>query len=105
VTTPGSAARAARRISAIIIVGALVLVEVTVGITEAEAFEPVHAQLVVDHRRPVAAHLGGAGRMIDGRALSPSVVEQFVVALDRRPRQDLGAAVAGEHRCRKKGGG
>ena len=48
--------------SAIMMVGALVLVEVTVGITEASmTLSPstLHAQLVVDDRHRVASHHTG----------------------------------------------
>ena len=65
--------------SAIIIVGALVLVEVTVGITEASItrnpLEAVHAQPVVDHRHRVRAHLAGAGRVKDGGPVLPRIIQ------------------------------
>ena len=76
------------------IVGALVLVEVTAGITEASMTRkpsmPMHPQLVVDHRHRVAAHLAGAGRVEHGRAGLPQVMQQLVVALHIRAGQDFG---------------
>ena len=57
--------------SAIMIVGALVLVELTAGITEASmtrsAVEPVHPELVVDDRHAVIAHHARAARVVHGR--------------------------------------
>jgi hypothetical protein len=67
--------------SAIMIVGALVLVEVTAGITEA-SMTPGHLELVGDDRHRVAPHHAGAARVIAGAAVAPRVIEQFVVALD-----------------------
>ena len=72
--------------SAIIIVGALVLVEVTAGITEASMTlspsSPCTRSFVVDDRQRVLPHHAGVGRVIAGAAIAPRVVEQFVVALD-----------------------
>jgi len=43
----------------------------------------MHPKLRVDDRQRVAAHLAGAGRVIDGAAASPGVIEQLLIALDR----------------------
>jgi hypothetical protein len=79
--------------SAIMIVGALVLVEVTAGMTEASMTLspsiPVHAQLVVDDGHRVAPHHAGAAGVIAGAAVAPRLIEQFVVALHLRARQAL----------------
>jgi hypothetical protein len=78
--------------SAIMIVGALVLVEVTAGITEApmpEALKAVDAQFAVDDAHRVCANEAGAAGVVAGAAVAPCIVEQFVVALDLRARQAL----------------
>ena len=79
--------------SAIMIVGALVLVEVTAGITEASMslspLEPMHLELVVDHAHRVAPHQAGAARLITRTAIAPRVVEQFVIGLDLGSGQTL----------------
>ena|SRR6516162_9863110 len=42
----------------------------------------MHPKLRIDDRQRVATHLAGAGRVIDGAAASPGVIEQLLVALD-----------------------
>jgi len=58
----------------------------------------VDAQLIVDYGHLVAAHLAGAGSVVDGRALLPCILQEFVVARDMGAREDLGAAILGESR-------
>ena len=45
------------------------------------------AELVIHDRKIVVAHLAGAGRVIDGRCRSAHVLQDFLVAVHRRPRQ------------------
>ena len=90
--------------SPIMIDGALVLPEVSVGMIEASATRSpchaVHAKLVVDHRHRVRAHLAGADRMVGGLGVLPDPVEQFVVGLDVHARRDLVGGDALHGRCR-----
>jgi hypothetical protein len=71
--------------SAIMIVGALVLVEVMAGITEASMTgspsSPCPRRVVGDRHR-VAPHHAGAVGVIAGAAVEARVVKQFVIALD-----------------------
>jgi hypothetical protein len=60
--------------SAIMMVDALVLVEVTAGITgvdDSEPLEPVHRQPVIDNCHRVRSHRAGAARMTTGAAVAP----------------------------------
>ena len=79
--------------SAIMIVGALVLVEVTAGITEASMTRrpssPCTRNSAVDDAHRVRAHHAGAAGVIAGAAVAPRVIEQFVVGLDVRAGQGL----------------
>jgi hypothetical protein len=71
--------------SAIMIVGPLVLVEVTAGIAEASmtlSLSSVHPLSVVDDAQRVLAHQAGAAGAKAGAAVAPRAVGQFVVALD-----------------------
>jgi len=83
----------AARFSAIMIVGALVLVEVTAGIAEASMTwspsSPWTLSSSVDHRHRVAPHHAGAAGVIAGAAIAPRVVEQFIVGLHLQARQAL----------------
>ena len=49
----------------------------------------MHAQPRVDHRHAVDAHLAGAGRVVDGLAVTARGVEQFRIGLELRPRHVL----------------
>ena len=86
------------------IVGALVLVELTAGITEAsmtrKRVEPMHAELVVDDAHRVIAHHAAAARVVDGRAVLPRVIQQLVVGIHTPPGHGLGDDVfrQGRHR-------
>ena len=83
--------------SAIIMVGALVLPDVIVGMTEAsitrKPLEPDDAQALVDHRQRIvgAAHLGGADGMKDRGADVAGGLRQrcLVVARHAGARQDI----------------
>ncbi len=72
--------------SAIMIVGALVLVEVTAGITEASMTlrpsSPCTLSCVVDDAHRMLPHQAGAAGVIAGAAVATCVIEQFVIALD-----------------------
>jgi hypothetical protein len=80
--------------SAIMMVGALVLVELTAGMMEASmmrnASNPMHPQFVVDHRHCMVAHQAAAASVVDRRAVRPGVIQQLVVAPDAGARQLLG---------------
>ena len=75
------------------IVGALVLVEVTTGITEASMTRgpsrPCTLELVVDDTHRMAPHQAGAARVAEGAAVAPRVIEQFVVGLHLKSGQAL----------------
>ena len=72
--------------SPIMMVGALVLPPIRVGITEASTTrrpsQPVHFQFGIDHRHRVAAHSGGADRVIDGVDALAQQRADLVVGLD-----------------------
>ena len=71
------------------IVGALVLVEVTAGMTEASITRspssPCTRNSLSTTLSRVRAHQAGAAGVIAGAAVAPRVVEQLVVGLDLRP--------------------
>ena len=110
--------------SAIIMVGALVLPEVIVGITEAsidaQPLDARDAQPAVDHRHRVAgeAHFGGADRMKDrGADIAGGLYQSRLVVVAHRgtrqifvgmitapaPAAPRCAASAGSHRRRRGG--
>lgn len=71
--------------SAIMIVGAFVLPDTNVGITEAsttsQAFKPAHAKLGVDDRHFVHAHFAGAHGVIDRVGAGADVLLPILIGL------------------------
>src|SRR5215472_992067 len=60
------------------------------------------AQLIVDHCHLIAAHLAGAGCVIDGRPLLPCIVQKLVVAPGLSAGEDFGATIFRQRWGRKE---
>jgi hypothetical protein len=73
------------------------------GIDDAQAFQPVHAALAVDHRHRVIgmAHLVRARRVVGGLGMLAHERIDLRIGLQRAARRDLAAAVRGQRRLRE----